>query len=199
MMFGLLSSLKRFKEFDKVTEFRLYTSILVAIGFGLLGPILVSLKGLYLLPWIISIFAIIQTLAVKTNNWFVANLSLDAMYKIGIFIHILFIVTSAIYFISPMYMVWIEGLLAIIEIAVFSAYSIALNNYLTHKFPDSMSDFQIVRNSSWADGYLIGLGLISLITYFGTISTGIIVFIIFNTLLSLYLIYNWNFYKDIDY
>jgi hypothetical protein len=96
-------------------------------------------------------------------------------------------------------MVWIEGLLAIIEVAVFSAYSIALNNYLTHKFPNSMSDFQIVRNSSWADGYLIGLGLISLITYFGTIGTGIIVFIIFNTIFSMYLIYNWNFFKDIDY
>ena len=195
----MLGSLKRFKEFDRVTSFRLYNSILVAIGFGLLGPILISLKGLYLLPWVISIFAIVQTLAVKTNNWFVDNVSLNSMYKIGIFIHLLFIATSTIYFFSPMYMVWIEGGLAIIEIAVFSAYSIALNNYLTDKFPSSMSDFQIVRNSSWADGYLIGLGVISLITYFGTIATGIIVFIGFNTLFSLWLIYNWNFFKDVDY
>ena len=193
----ILDTLKRFSELDKVTEFRLKNAFLVAIGLGLLGPILISLKGLYLLPWVISVLAIIQTLAVKTNDWCVRNIGIENMYRIGIYIHVLFILISMIYFYSPVLMIWIEGLLAIVEIAIFSAYSIALNNYLTDNYPKDMSKFQILRNSIWADGYLIGLGAITLITYFWTIGAGIVVFIIFNTLFSIYLIYNWNFYKDI--
>jgi len=184
----------KFSRFDRVTEFRLWNSFLVSIGMAILSPILISLKGQYLLPYIISIFAIIQTISVFTNNYIVNNYSLSSMYKMGVVIHLLFIVMSGLYFFSPILMIYLDSILGVVEIAIFSAYTIALNNYLAKEYPDDMSDFQIIRNSSWANGYLIGLGATTILTYYTSIGFTIGVFIGFNAIFSLWLIKNWRFF-----
>lgn len=194
----MLRSIKRFKEFDKVTEFRLWNSLFVAFGMELLVPIIISLKGLYMATWIISAFMIANTLAVKANNYIVNKYSLDSMYKMGIFIHLGFILISSIYFFNPVIMIWLDSTLAIIETALFSSYSIALNNYLTDNYPNDMKDFQIVRNSSWADSSMLGALLITGLTAI-SLGVGVISFIVYNTIFSLWLMKNWNFYKDIEY
>ena len=60
-----LKYFNKFKRFDKVTELRLQNSFIIAFGMALFVPVLISLKGVYLAAWIISMFAIVQTLAVK--------------------------------------------------------------------------------------------------------------------------------------
>jgi len=184
----------RFKEFDSITEFRLYNSFYIAIGMALITPIIISLKGTYMLPYIISIFAIIQTLSIKSNNYIVNKFSTSSIYKMGVIIHISFIFISSIYFYSPKLMIYLDSFLGIIEVAIFSSYSIALNNYLAKEHPNSMSSFQILRNSSYADGFLLGLGFITLIIYFSSIGYAIWSFIIFNVIFSIWLINNWRFY-----
>ena len=72
-----------------------------------------------------------------------------------------------------------------------------LNNYLTNNYPESMNEFQIVRNSIWADGILVGLTTVTTITYFFGNSVAIILFIIFNICFSSWLIWNWKFYDNI--
>lgn len=94
-------------------------------------------------------------------------------------------------------MIWLESMLVIIEVAVFSSYSILLNNYIADHYPKSMQEFQVVRNSSWADGFLVGLFIVTGTTYFFTTGTGIIVFAAFNIGFSIWMLSNWNFYKDI--
>lgn len=190
-----LNYFKKFKSFDKITELRLINAFIVAIGLALLTPVLISLKGIYLAAYAISLFAIIQTLAVKTNNWVVSHITIEQMFRLSIIIHMGFIIISGIYFISPFYMVLAESVLGIIEVSLFSAFSISLNTYLTDKFPQDMSKFQILRNGTWADGYLLGLGTITLITYFFTTGAGVIAFIAFNSLFSIWLMTKWNFYK----
>ena len=148
--------------------------------------------------WIISAFMIANTLAVKANNYIVNKYSLDSMYKMGIFIHLGFILISSIYFFNPVIMIWLDSTLAIIETALFSSYSIALNNYLTDNYPNDMKDFQIVRNSSWADSSMLGALLITGLTAI-SLGVGVISFIVYNTIFSLWLMKNWNFYKDIEY
>ena len=192
----MLGSLKKFKNFDKVTEFRLWNSFLVAFGMALLAPIIISLKGLYMAAWIISAFMIASTLAVKTNDYIVNNFSMDFMYKAGIWIHIGFIVISSMYFFNPMFMIWADSILVIIEVALFSSFSISLNNYLTDYYPKDMKDFQIVRNSSWADGAILGGFVITGLTAI-SLDIGVIAFILYNLLFSIWLIKNWNFYKSI--
>lgn len=194
-----ISYFQRFKNFDEVTEFRLKNAFIVALGMALLGPILISLKGVYLVPWIIAAFSIVQTLSIKMNGYVVKTFTLGQMYKMGIFIHILFVINSIIYFYSPVVMVWLDGIIALIEVAIFSSYSIKLNTYITDFYPDTMSTFQIVRNSTWADGYLIGLGIVTVLTYLGGVTPGIIAFICHNTFFSMWLIYHWNFFENIDY
>jgi hypothetical protein len=189
----------KFSKFDKVTELRLINSFLIAFGMALFAPVLVSLKGIYLAAYIISIFAIAQTLAVKTNNYMVKNVSIRSMFRIGVYIHLAFIFVSGLYFYSPELMIWLDSIIGIIEVAVFSAFSISLNNYITDNYPDSMSEFQIIRNGSWADGYLLGLFIITIVTYLLTVGTAILLFIFFNLLFSIWMITKWNFYNDDEY
>jgi hypothetical protein len=67
---------------------------------------------------------------------------------------------------------------------------------MTEKYPEHMSEYQIIRNSVWADGILIGLCIVTFITYFYGNTIAVISFLIFNTIFSTWLIKNWNFYKD---
>lgn len=202
-MLGLIKQplkyFNRFSEFSEVTELRLINSFLVAFSMALFVPVIVSLKGLYLAAWIISIFAILQTLSVKTNNWVVHNLSIRTMFRIGVYIHIAFIFISSLYFYSPELMIWLDSFIAIIEVAIFSAFSISLNNYITDIHPNEMSKFQIIRNSSWADGYLLGLLIVTGITYFYTLGIAVLGFILFNILFSIWMITKWNFYNNHRY
>jgi len=189
----------RFKIFDPITEFRIINTIFVAMGMALLVPVIISLKGIYFAAWLIGTFSIIQTLTVKSNSYIVEKVSIRAMFRLGIYIHFAYIGMSLFYFISPEIMLWTDSILGIVEVALFSAFSISLNNYITDEHPRDMSKFQIIRNSVWADGYLIGLFTVTLVTYFGTIGQAVILFIIFNVLFNIWMIKNWNIYNDNEY
>ena len=188
----------QFNKFDKVTKFRLINAFLIAAGMNLLYPVLADLKGEYLVAWVISAFMIIETLAVKTNRYFVDNFSLSLIYKLSIIAHINFTLVAGLYFWNPLYMIYGDMIAAILDVSIFSAFSIMLNNYLTNNYPESMNEFQIVRNSIWADGILLGLFTVTAITYFFGNSVAIILFIIFNICFSAWLIWNWKFYDNIN-
>ena len=186
----------KLKGFDTFTRFRLINSFIIAIGINLIIPILSDLKGEYLVSWVISLFLILETISVKTNRYFVANFSISKLYKISIFAHLSFTLVAALYFWNPLYMVYADMITAIIDVSIFSALSIKLNNYLTDNYPDSMSEFQIIRNNIYADGILLGLSIVTILSYLFGNSIAIIIFIIFNTIFSVYLIKNWNFYYE---
>lgn len=187
----------QFNKFDMVTRYRLINAFIIAAGMNLLYPVLADLKGEYLVAWIISAFMILETLAVKTNRYFTENFSLSKIYKLSIFAHINFTIVASLYFWNPLYMIYGDMVAAIVDVSIFSAFSIALNNYLTNNYPESMNEFQIVKNSIWADGILIGLFTVTTITYFFGNSVAIVVFLIFNVLFSSWLIWNWKFYDNI--
>ena len=137
----------KLKRFDKFTRFRLVNAFIVAIGVNLITPIVSDLKGEYLVSWIISAFLIIETISIKTNRYFVDNFSIDRLYKISIFAHLSFTLVAALYFWNPLLMIYADMIIAILDISIFSAFNIKLNNYLTDNYPDSMSEFQIIRNN----------------------------------------------------
>jgi hypothetical protein len=193
----MLRNFKKLKQFDTVTRFRLQNAFIIAAGMNLLYPVLADLKGEYLVVWVISAFMILETLAVKTNRYFIDNFSLSKMYKCSIIAHINFTLVAALYFWNPLYMIYGDMIAAIIDVSIFSAFSIMLNNYLTNNYPESMNEFQIVRNSIWADGILIGLIAVTAITYFFVNSVAISVFLIFNICFSSWLIWNWKFYDNV--
>lgn len=138
----------KFSKFDKVTEFRLINAFLTAIGMNIFWPVLTDLKGEYLAAWIIASFMILETLMVKTNRWFIENFTIPQIYKLSVLAHLGFTISTLSYFIiSPEFMVWLDMIMGIIDVTVFSAFSIVLNNYITDNFPKSMNEFQIIRNS----------------------------------------------------
>lgn len=194
----MFNALTKINQFDDVTKFRLINAFIIAAGMNLLFPVLADLKGEYLVAWVISAFMILETLAVKTNRYFVENFKISTVYKLSVFAHINFTLVAAFYFWNPLYMIYADMIAAIIDISIFSAFSIMLNNYLTNHYPESMSEFQIVKNSVWADGILIGLFVVTIVTYFFGNSAAISLFLIFNILFSCWLIKNWSFYDKIN-
>ena len=196
MIKNLLRKYKNnFTKFDKVTNFRLLNSFLVALGLSLFSPALIALKGQYLAAWAISMFMILSTLSVKLNKFFTTKYDINLMYRLGVLTHILFVIVSVIYFISPVTMIILDSVISIFETAVFSSYSILLTNYLTEKYPKHMQEFQVVRNSTWADGFLIGLSISMIVSYFYGIEGVIISFTLYNSIFAGWLLYNWNFFK----
>lgn len=186
----------KLKRFDKFTRFRLVNVFIVAIGINLIIPIMSDLKGEYLVSWIISAFLILETISIKTNRYFVDNFSIDRLYKISIFTHLNFTLVATLYFWNPLLMIYADMITAIIDVSIFSAFNIKLNNYLTDNYPDSMSEFQIIKNSIYADGTLLGLSIVTVLSYLFGNSIVVIIFIVFNTIFSIYLIKNWNLYSE---
>ena len=184
----------KLQNLDKVTQFRVLNAFFVAISLSILAPVAIVLKGLYMLPWLISLFSIAYMLAVKTNKYLVP-LGNEKLYKIGILLHILLICTTSVYFFNPHIMILMDAILLFFITANFSAYSISLTNYIVKYHSESVPEFQLVKNNIWADGSMIGL-MIATITLLISMNLTIITFIVYNTLFSLFMIYNWNFFRD---
>jgi len=183
-----LKHYKNIKNFDDVTKLRIINLGFISFSMGLIAPIETSLKGTYLLPWVISIFSILHTLAVKTNSYMINKLRLQDFYDIGILIHFLYIPIFLLFFYSAPLMVYASLTLMVVEVMVFSAFSIKLNTYLVDNFPQKMESFQVTRNSVGADSSIFGMSLAIIIDLFFGIGGSIIVFVILNLLLSLWLI-----------
>ena len=194
-IFNLPKTLSSFDDFDDVTKFRLINSFVVAFGFTMLVPVLTVLKGTLMLAWIIGLLSIFNMLAVKSNEIFVHTFNMDNLYKMTIVLHILLILSASLYYYSPTIMIYADSFIALMETAVISAYSITLNNYIAKEYPGSMSKFQIIRNSSWADGALIGLLISTATLYFLPMGFTIGLFLLINTVFTFWLVKNWDFYR----
>ena len=194
-----IKTFSKFEQFDEVQRFRLQNSYAMALILSLISPTIVVLKGTYMLAWIIGMFSIVNMLSIKTNQYFVDNFNLDSIYKLSVISHLTLIFTTFTYFFNPIIMIWLESIVLIADVAIFSSYSIMLNNYLTKYTPNDMKSFQIVRNSSWADASLIGLFISTGFTMCCELDLIISFFIICNILMSIWFLKNWNFYSSYKY
>ena len=193
----MLNSFKNLNTFDKITKFRLQNAFIYALGLNLLIPIMIDLKGEYLLPWVISMFLVIETLVVKTNNFMTSKFTMEQLFKMGIFAHCLVVSFVATYFINPNIMIYGNTIAIIVQIGIFSAYSIKLNNYIINNYSESFHKFQVVRNSIIADGTILGLSIITGVLYFFNITIGLCLFITYNTIFILWMFCNYNIFKDV--
>ena len=183
------------KNFDNVTKFRLKISFMFAMTFNIILPVVADLKGELLTAFIISVFMILTTLSLKTNRILVKRFNIHNIYVLGIFIHLSYLISALLYFYDKEYFIYVDSILGIIDIAMFSALSILLNSYLAKNYPKDMEEFGIVSNNLYANGTLIGLGISTILSYYNTDIT-VIVSIILGSMFSLYMMYNFNYYKN---
>jgi hypothetical protein len=114
----------------------------------------------------------------------------------GNILHVHLVLMAFMYFYSPLYFIYIESIVTIVEIAIFSSFSIKLDEYLAHNYPKDIKRFQILRNSGRADFTLTGLLVVSGVTYFYSIGSAVTIFIICNTIFLLWLFSNWKFFDN---
>lgn len=192
----ILKHYKRIKTFDKISKFRLFTGFVVTVGLTTLIPILVDLKGEYLVPWLISLFIFLETISAKTHGFFVDRFNISGLYKLGILVHISLICILTVYFINPLYFIFADCIFGILAIGVFGSFSISLDVYQSKHNLDTVQDFKVVRNSIIADATLIGLSFSFILTFFFTVKIAIICVLIYHTIFSGYLIYKRNYIDD---
>ncbi len=189
------TTILRLKKYSDVCRFRLENAFMVGIGIALLAPIIITLKGTLLSVSTIAMFSILSTIAVKSNDFF-CRFSISELYRFGIGVHILLVVTALLFFINPLWMIVMESLLGILEISIFSAYGVLLTNHLSENRPGDMKKFQIDRNNIWSDAALIGLGIATLIGLLYPVYMTVIIFVLYNGMFSIYMISKWNFFEE---
>jgi len=194
-IFNVRKSFLKLDRFDELTKFRLVNAFWVSFGMSILAPVLTVLQGTLMLVYVIGIFKIISMISVKTNEIIVESFNLDQLFKIIIFLHFSYLVITAIYFLSPTVMIYLDSFIGLVEIVFIGAFSIELTNYISSNFPETMNEFQIVRNSTWADGALLGLILSSTLLYLFPMYITILVFLLVNGIFTIWLFKNRNFYK----
>lgn len=192
----LLNHYKKIKKFDKITKFRLLNSFVVTVALTTLVPIMVDLKGEYLVPWLISMFIFIETLSAKTHGFFVDRFNISGLYKLGILVHISLLFILIVYYFDPKLFIMMDCIFGILAVAVFGAFSISLDVYQSTYHLEDVQDFKVVRNSIIADATLLGLTFSFFLTLFFTIKIAITVVLIYHTIFSLYLIYMRNYMND---
>jgi len=186
-----------FKTLDRITKFRLINSFIVTVLLSALITPIIMLQGLYMLPVMISVMAIMSTLAVKTNKFMVNRYSLDQMYKRGIIVQILYVFALLGFYFIPEITIYIISILTVLEIIIFSSFSIKLNVYITKFYPENVETYQILRNSIVADAKILGLIYSALFIGFGV---GFIFYstAFFHMIFTIWLIKNYNMYKGIE-
>ena len=189
----MLSKYNSLKEFDTITRFRLINAFLFGMGFYLILPVLMDLRGELLTATFITFILIVTTLSIKTNEYLVTNFSMSDLYKLGIFVHFIFTAGAFLYFYDKLMFVYVDSFVGIIEVAVFSSYRIKLDSYLATYYSETVSKFQVFRNSTFADATLIGLFITWFATYYGSNGYAITIFLGTNIMFMLWMTYNWNF------
>ena len=118
---------------------------------------------------------------------------MSSLYKLGILVHMLFTSGAVLYFYDKLTFVYVDSFIGIVETAVFSAYRIKLDSYIAQHYSNTVSDFQVFRNSTFADATLIGLFIVWFATYFGGNDIAIWLFLGVNTMFMMWMIYNWSY------
>lgn len=187
---------KELNSFDSITKFRIINAIAVVFGLNLLIPVINDLRGELLTSSMIAVMMIGTTLAVKANEILV-KLDMTLVYKLGNIFHLLLTISTAIYFFNPLLYVYINAVLGIIEIAIFTSYSIQLDEHIAKTSPHVLSRFKVYINSRKADAILFGLAVTASLTYLFGVNIVFICFMIYNTLFSIWLMKNWSFFDKI--
>ena len=182
------------KTFDEVTKFRIVNAILVRFGLNLLIPVIADLRGELLSSTVISFIMILSTLSIKMNNYML-RFKISTVFKLGNVFHLLLTIATLTYFIEPLTYIYLNALLGIFEVVIFTSYSIQLDEYLAKTNPGNLARFKVFTNSKTADAILLGLFITGSITYFFGIDAIVWCFIIYNFMFSSWLFYNWNFFE----
>lgn len=194
MTFYITPSSKILKDFDEITKFRLVNLFYFTISLCLLAPTMTDLKGEYLAAWVISAFMLFEQISVKLNRYIVQNYTLSTVYKSGVIVHFLYTFGALLIWVNPIIMVYWYISLSLLVMVVFNTYSLMLTSYLTDNFPETMTEFQLIRNAINADAFVIGLVISTLVSYFGGVYMTLLLFFCYNLLFVIRLSLSWNFF-----
>jgi len=191
-------------SFSKITQARFIGLAIFLFLVQLYVPIIASLKGLLVLgnirpETVIAILGILTILFEKTYEWILARVSYSFIFKMIIFVNVMWIFGAFLYFISPTYFVWWDSVGMLLEGLVYLLFSTANSNYIHYLEPDDYTRANNFRNHLWLDVSLIGLFFSALITYFLGVAFSIGLIIVINIGFVIYQLKVLHLYKEKDF
>jgi len=194
-----------FQCLSNITRFRLINLTIVIIIFGFITPILDSFKGIYMgfgdihASTVISFFWILGSVVGLLNDKILEKLNLSQMFLGAIIFHFLITLIIPIYFWNPTIMIYLESLMGIFDGLLFTAYSIALGNYITYFENEKFQIFQNLRIKIMLISGIVSYTLSFLVTLVFSNDVALIIFCVVNFFFFLYLFKNKDIYKNDDF
>ena len=152
-------------DLDPVSYFRVFNGFIVYFVFSSTLPIVMKLRGEYMATWVISMFMILETLSIKANKHFLKMFNIPQLFKLTIGVNFVFWLAGFLYFYNKTMFVYTDTILSILNVAIISSFSIALNQYQASNTPHIVERYQIASNSIYADTKVAGFVMASLVSY----------------------------------
>jgi len=192
--------INKLNSFDPVTWFRLINMFLITVCIGITAPLLISLKGTYMVLWVITIFSLGYVFAQKANKSLV-NKSMSDLYRMLTTANIGIQISLSMYFVDPTYgpeiAVYGITIVGMFEVMIVTAYGIQLNNWIATNYPESMKDFGVMKADLSANGQLVAMGLAGALSFIGPdaiVAAALGVY----TMVNFWYLKNWNFLEEAE-
>ena len=181
----------KINKLKKFSRFKLFNNFIIAVIMGMFLPLLVQLKGLYMPVTMISIFFILEKLALKTNDWFDKKFNLPEIFKMSILINILYLFIIPFYWINKYVLTYGLSLLTVMEIAIFTIYKIKFSVFLSEQDIEEFKEYQKLSNAVFAEGIILGSLITTILGIFNKENS-----IIFIIVIICFVFYNIRLLKN---
>jgi len=154
--------IKKLKQFDEITKYRLIMLGLITLSVEMILPVLSQFY--YLLKFntieaasIIAFFSILKKIGQKLVKYIMNNFSFSKIFLIIIIFDFLWTIGTSFYFINKALMAWFDLIIGTLQLPFIIAFSMNLNNYIMFFYKNSYVNFQNYKNDVLAESALIGL------------------------------------------
>jgi hypothetical protein len=184
--------LEKLKLFDKfiIDQFLFRFSILYI--WTLITPIIYKLQGLYWTTSMISLYLICTRSAGLFVPYF-KSFSLKQVYRLLIFLDMIYVLVTMTYFIAPTYFLLSEVFLTVVFIIFGELFHIKYNIYIVEKYGNEVfEDVSFVGSFIVSLSGILGYGTVMASTYFLDEAYSVAMFISFLVIGLIIQIYNYK-------
>ena len=187
-------------KFDDFLKAQLLLLIVTSLSWSLIVPIIIKLQGLLWTTSIIAAYLIIGKMAIFIMPY-VKNTKLKTLYKIRFVLEFIYFLSLSLYFIEPVYFLYMESSLAVIYGIFMQTFLINYNTFLIDEYNSKVfQDTQYIEKLFLSGASAIGLLIVIIIDYITpSIDDNIKVFAIFIAIsLCLQFLNYMKFWRNID-
>ena len=185
----------RLNELDSVSKFRFELAFMVAIFSTLLAPIIVKLQGIYFAVQVITLYMIVNNLAMKFLEPIVEKFIIGRLWHILVILHGIEEIALLLYFVSEKTFIYVYLVIDLFIMVIAKSYGIKQTNLFSKLYPGEVKKLQVFQVNIWSEGFLLGLMISGILQFLG-IKVVMAIAFLFHFVIMIYMVRHWNFYDE---